>query len=293
MACNINLPLGKGDSSSNLGDLKKLGISNVDFSYATYEATQSIESIRAYIEEDATYVITPNITGADVTASEAVTETDAYSQDRDTRNTPGSMILYFDSNPCQWKAFVKSLNRNKYYIDLYLIGEGKNWKYLQNTDTGTYKPFKVQLNALSPGLGFDNKIQQYRLRVNFDNVDQFDNASIVELIDPLIDYEDAMPVGWDYNLVGAYAATNQDIKVWERCCRSSLMTQTPTARIIDQNVDTPAVSAGAPVDGVSTLTITKESSPVTLVAGEYIDFVLESKTVDVVDYTSNVIRVKG
>jgi hypothetical protein len=118
---------------------------------------------------------------------------------------------------------------------------------------------------------------------------------LVELVDDLTDYQELMPIGWYWEWASTYATSDRDILVGLRCDRSNdaYMTETPTARIISSNVDTPAVTAGAPVNGVSTLTITKESSPVTLVAGDYIKFTLESKTSAVVDKTTDIIEFKA
>lgn len=290
MACTLNTALGKADCNANYGDPKMLGISNTKISYANYEAAQAIASVQALIEEDATYFVTPNFTSFDSTNSEPVTETDGYGRDRDTRNTPGSDLFYLDSNPCDFNNYVNSINKGSYYIEVFF---SNNYKLLTKKSDGTLEPLKGQVNAVPVGVpSLDNKIQQYRLKINWDNVEQMENVVLVQLVDDLIDYQELMPVGWSWDWNTAYAATARDIKIWERCDRTSLMTQTPTARLIDWNVDTPAVTAGAPTLGVSTLTITKAGTPVALVAGDYIKFVLEFKTGAVVDYTTDVITFK-
>jgi len=290
MACNLSIPLGKADCAANYGDPKMLGISSANISYANYEAAQSISAVQAAIEENSTYVVTSNFTGLDVTNSEPVTETDGYGRDVDTRNTPGSAIVYLDSNPCDHNNYVGNFQKGTYYVEVFF---SNNYKLLRRKSDGTLEPLKAQLNAMPVGVpGLDNKIQQYRLKMNWSNVEQFEDVVLVELVDELIDYQELMPIGWSWQWNGAYAATSRDIKVWERCDRTSLMTQTPVARIINSNVDTPAVTGGAPTDGVSTLTITKESSPVALTSGDYIKFVLEFKTGSVVDYTTDVILFK-
>lgn len=290
MACTLTNALGKSDCNANYGDPKMLGISNIKTTYASYEAAQSIASVQTAMEQNATYFVTPNLTGLDATMSEAVTETDGYGQDRDTRNTPGSSIFYLDSNPCDFNNYVGNLNKGTYYIEPYF---SNNYKLLRKKSDGTLEGFKGQINAMPVGVpSLDNKIQQYRMKVNWNNVEQFENIVLVELVDDLIDYQEMMPVGWDWAFTNSYAATNVSIKIWERCDRTALMTQTPTARIISSNVDTPAVSAGAPTAGVSVLTATKSGTPETLVSGDFIKFVLEFKTGSVIDYTTDIITIK-
>ena len=290
MACNLNLPLGVADCQSNYGDPKMLGISKEKISYATYGAAQSIASVQALIEEDSSYVVTKKFSNLEVTASDEVSEENGYGESVHVRNTPGSAIVYLETNPCDFTNYTRAFNGGVYYVEVFF---GNGFKLLTQKSDGTLEPLKAQLNAIPVGMpALDNKHQQFKMTMKWDNIDQLQNTVLVDIVDDLIDYEELMPVGWNNEWASAYAASDKDIKVWERCETSNLMSQTPTARIIESNVDTPAVTAGAPTAGVSTLTITKASTPVTLVAGDYIKFVLESKTGSVVDYSTNEIIFK-
>jgi len=292
MPCNLGQALGKADCNANYGDPKMLGISTQNISYATYGAAQSIASVQALIEEDQSYIVTPNFTNFDPSGSEPVTETDGYGNDIDTRNIKGSDLFYLDSNPCDFSNYTTNLKKGTYYVEIYFSNK---FKLLQKKSDGTLAPFKAQVNAIPVGVpGLENKVQQYKLKLNYKGVEQFENVQLVELVDELTDYQELMPIGWYSEWASTYATSDRDILVGLRCDRSNaaFMTETPTARIISSNVDTPAVIAGAPVNGVSALTITKASSPVPLVGPDYITFVLETKTVDVVDKTTDQITFK-
>jgi hypothetical protein len=162
MPCNLGQALGKADCNANYGDPKMLGISTQNISYATYGAAQSIASVQALIEEDQTYIVTPNLQGFDATMSEPVTETNGYGRDTDTRNTPGSDLFYVDSNPCDFSNYTDNLKKGSYYVEVYFSNK---FKLLQKKTDGTLAPFKGQVNAISVGVpSLDNKIQCRTIR---------------------------------------------------------------------------------------------------------------------------------
>mgnify|MGYP000922228561 CR=1 FL=1 len=280
MSCSsTGLSLGMASCISNYGDPKMFGISSIKKTYASIGAAQSIESVKAAIEEDATMIVTKDINGVESTNVEAVTEDNSFGTTNFLRNTPGNDVIYLKSNPADFNGFVGGFKGGTYYVEPYLSG---NVKLLHKNADGTLQGFKGQLVASPVGMpAFDGKNQQYRLNCYWDNAADWENVVLVPLVDDLSDYVDLMPVGWEADYTTAYAATNQSIKVWERGDITALMSQTPVVRVIGSNVDTPAISAGAPALGVSILTATKAASPVTLAAGDYIQFMWMTSSVDV------------
>lgn len=289
------LSLGMVDCISNYGDPKMFGISNIKTSYANIGAARSIESVRALIEEDASMIVSKDINGGELTPPEMQSEENSFGKTGFLRIKPANDVIFLKTNPADYNGFVGAFHGETYWIEPYLVGGGNsNFKILHKNDDGTLSAFPAEVVAVPVGVPtFEGKNQAFKLNLLWDNIEDWNNVVLIPLVDPLSDYEDLMPIGWDNEAAGAYAATEQDFRFWERNDVSALMTQTPTARIIDQNVAAPVVTFGAPVLGVSTITATKESSPVTMVAGEFITFVPESKTGSVVDYTSNEITIKG
>lgn len=290
MAC-ATLSLGMAACTKPHGDPKMFGFSNIETSYPSIGAARSIESVRALIEEDASMIVTKDIHGGEFTPPEAQLEENSFGKSSFLRNKPANDVIWLKTNPADYNGFVGAFQGESYWIEPYLAPKVK---LLKRNGDGTLSGFKGEVVATPVGVpGFEGKNQAFKLQILWDNIEDWSNVVLVPLVDDLSDYEDLMPIGWDYEAAGAYAATEQDFRLWERTNVSALMTQTPTTRIIDQNVASPAVSAGAPVLGVTTITATKDAAPVTMVAGEFITFVLEDKTGSVVNYTSNPITIKG
>jgi hypothetical protein len=292
MSClTLTLPAGASSCIADYGDPKMLGISKVNNIYSTLAAAKSTAGVKAWIDTSLSMIVTNDFQGLESTPPEPVTESTGFGANRDTRFTPGGMIVHLFSNPYAFNSMVTNLAGGTYWIELYLAN---GYKLLHRNDNGTYCGFKGQITAVPVGIpGLDNKVQQYKLRVNWANVDQFKNVELVQLVDTLDEYVALMPTALGYEMVDStYAATKISITLFDLADRTSLVSDTLTATIVDSNVVSAAITVAAPTAGVSELTITKASSPVTLASGDWIKFRLHKKTSSVYNSITEIITLK-
>jgi len=292
------LPLGMSPIIEYYGDPKMLGISNVNNTYANLTAAKSTAGCKAWVDTALSMHITQSFQDLEATKPEAVTESTGFGANRVTRFTPGGIIVYLDSNPWSHNSAVKNFTGGRYYCELYL---GSGHKLLHKNSNGTYCGFLAQASAVPTGIpGLTDKTKQYTLRLDWENVDQFKDVEIVELVDPLADYLALNPTALGYTMVAStYAATNINITLFALADKTALVTDTLTATIIDSydsvtgtTMVSAAVTVGAPSSGVSALTITKGSSPVTLVSGDWIKFKLHKKTSAIFNTMTEIITLK-
>jgi len=300
MSCStLTLPAGASTCIADYGDPKMLGISNTNNIYSGINAARSTAGVKAWVDTSLSMIITNDFQGLESTQPEPVTESTGFGANRDTRFNPGGMIVHLFSNPYAFNSMVGNLAGGVYWIELYLAN---GYKLLHKNDNGTYQGFKGQVTAVPVGIpGLDNKVQQYKLRVNWSNVDQFKNVELVQLVDTLDEYVALNPTALGYELVDStYSSTKINVTLFALADRTSLVTDTLAATIVDSYDATTglamvsaAVSVAAPNSGVSELTITKNTGPaVTLASGDWIKFKLHKKTSSVYNSITEIITLK-
>ncbi|MCK5344231.1 MAG: hypothetical protein KAR20_12545 [Candidatus Heimdallarchaeota archaeon] len=262
----------------------------VDF--ATVGAFQSLESHRVLIQESLTEYIPLGIKGYESTPGTLNKETSDFDGSSVvTFEGPPSIIMDIQSNPCDWNELMAQLTGEGFRIGFVMKKTGD--VMVAVLADGSVKGFLANAFASSPTLRPQGEsFQSYKLSLDFQNVQEFRQFNLISMpFNPTVELPTRMPIGLTMKQAGAYAVSDVNVTVFERC--AGAYAGTPTVEEIESYDSV----TGLPIDSFSssvvnntggsyTLTLEKDSTPVTLVAGDWVIIKVATKTGSVFDYVS-------
>jgi len=292
-SCSSIVPSSKASTACLLDVPTNLLITKPTFEFANYVAAENSENYRIGIQEGATinaltmYPTLPMRSVA-VTKPAPNNETDGSGAQTGTFLPPGSAIVDLKVSACDFKEMLTSMQGGIYRT---FIGLGANKLMGTMKPNGVIRGFTGQIIA-NP-IGFptkDAKLTEMQLHINFEDVEEFNNFVIIELPIALSELTEFTALGLNAMVKTPLAASDMTVKVNQRCT-DTLESEVLTAEIVSTNItDTPDVAVGVASNGEYIITLQKSATPEDLVAGDYINYILVTKTTNVYDKVSNVIE---
>ncbi len=263
-------------------------------SWNSVGAVDNIETLRVILQETRKGFIV-EFNGTEPGAAEATDETTGFGQTITTSISAPTLTGYVKTNACDFAQMLDALNGGTYNVAFFL----KNGGFLvvdelQNKDS-KLRGFLAQVYALNLGIpGIDNQAQQFRIKVNFMDADEFRKYKVVSVHYGVRDLLELLPLGLTADVTTPYNSTSGEIvlQVYTRCSPDDVETDTLTSEIVGKTQGiTPTVTPSAGTDGEYTITIAEGAGQ--LAAGEYVRFFLCVKDGDVYEKISNVIEVEA
>lgn len=207
-----------------------------------------------------------------------------------------SGVFYLDTNFCDYKNALNTLNGGTYSV-VYILEDGSILGYLHSD--GKVGGFTARINAITKGIPTkDDLDMNYRVFINHTNYSQFESSALV-LTSWKVDVElaAAMPLGFSTFVTTAYETAGGTVKVYvsERCGDPVTALTTVEFIITETNdLDTPVVSTCVD-DGLGhyTLTLEKSAVPEAMEAGDYMIIQVQAKTGAVYDNISNELLIQA
>lgn len=187
------------------------------------------------------------------------------------------LIGFVERSYCDYKTLYDIDHQDKEIVLLLKSGVAWHTKNSSDVKTGFRSGISIRKNAPSA----DNSVENFPVYMDFQYVDDLNNAEITSLNFSIKELDDAVPVGLNMSLVTAYAAGDVVVQINKRC------TLTPFADITDQtsfeilepasgstdlDIDVTAAALTSASIGRYTLTIQRNASstPADLTSGVWI-----------------------
>lgn len=261
-------------------------------SFATIGAFQSLENHRVAIQEELKEYVPLGIKGYESTPGTLNKETSDFDGSSVvTFEGPPSIIMDLQSNPCDWGELMAQLDGAGFRIGFVMKKTGDIM--VSVLADGTVKGFLANVYAMSPTLRPQGEsFQSYKLSVDFQNLTEFRTFNIIDMpFNPSVELPTRMPAGLTMKTAGSYAASDINVTVFERCSGAytgTLIVEEITSYDSVTNLPIDSFSSSVVNNGAGsyTLTLEKDSTPVTLVAGDWVNIRVATKTGNVYDYVS-------
>lgn len=289
--------VGAGGINANcakvVGAMKVPMITLPEASWTNRADFQNTETMRVKIQEALSVFIVREINGADVTQPELVNETTGFGKQVATRVTPGSVMAYIESNSCDFNEMMAAYSGGIYKI-VSFTEDNKMQAHIKRN--GVIEGFEAQVYAVPFGVGgVDNQTQQWRLQINWTNVDQFKSVVTVNSVKSARGLLELVPAGISAEVKTDYVVGTgiQVVNVFDRCDPTTIETDVLTAEIVDPGTEIGATSSpSSNSDGTYDVTIQDgEAIPGNLELGDYVKYRLVKKTGDIYEKISNAIIV--
>lgn len=275
-----------------LATAKGVAIHDPATSFATKTAASSLEGWRVLQEETLKLYVLKALSGTEVTAIEGVEETDGFGNKHVGAFNPPSMIMNLNTNPADFAELVKKGSQT--VRGIIFNEDGK--KMATQGANGIIRGYEAQMVAIPLAPQGSNergaKKAMYKVHLNFQEVDEFNNTVVWDDGNKLSDYLENMPIGYDQEITSPLSTDSMSVKITKRGDITVLGTDTFTAEIISSNnCAAPSVTVGAITAGVSVLTI-YSTGTTPLVAGQSITYRLVKKTSSIYDIITNELTAK-
>jgi len=274
-------------------------IFDADKSFATVGAFQALEGHRVAIQEELKEYVPVGIKGYESTPGTLNKETSDFDGSSVvTYEGPPSVIMDLQTNPCDWGELMAQLTGGVFRIGFIMKKTGD--VMVSVLADGRVKGFLANVYAMSPTLRPQGEsFQSYKLSVDFQNVNEFRLFNLVDMpFNPTVELPTRMPLGLTMKTAGSYAASDINVTVYERCGDPYTGTLT-----VEEITSYDSVT-GLPIDSFSssvvnngggsyTLTLEKDAVPATLVAGDWVNIRVATKTSLVYDYVSGELLINA
>jgi len=301
MACSLGgIPNGQVLKECINEQLTSLIVFDNDVSFTNYVDAENSETWRALIQEgtlasDIQAYISLDVYNVTSTQPSPNKETDGAGNETTTRFAAGSAIFNLRTNPCDFKQILQTMQGGSYK---FALGLGENKVMLvENNKTGVLKGFSGQGTSHPYFPAKDAKIEEFKIEINWSDVNEWRNYRIIELPISLKELAEFTPLGLDMQVKTQLASSDMDVKVATRCAASisDLETDTLTGEVTKfyAGLDTPTASPAAGTSaGDYTVTVQKSAVPEDLEQGDFIEYQVVKKTGSVYEKVSNVVRAQ-
>jgi len=288
----LNAGGANSDCAALIGAMKAPLITLPDVEWDSRSDFQNTETMRAKIQEDLGVYITRKISGADITQPEARNETTGFGAQITTGVTPGSVIVYLESNSCDFNEMMSAYNGGTFRIVSFDEDNMLNGHLKSN---GKITGFEAQIYAIPISVGaVDNQVQQWRLLINWKDAEQFRSRARVASPKSLEGLLEWMPSGIYADVNTVYNTTSgiQVINAFKRCDFATIETEVLTGEVIDNGTAlSPTAVPTSNADGTYDVLVQKGAVPGNLANGDYLIYRVVKKTGDIYDKISNRIVV--
>lgn len=289
-SCGAFLSAGLGDCNGRTQPIIGVLISAKNTTY-TYAELQTIAKTKTNISLAAGIVsIYVPVSGFNNTSDEANVETSSTGiKSVFTQPVPSARIS-LDRSFDDYRQFFR-MNSTVVEVE-FITSDAKRGLIMQSN--GVYKGLRGQIFAASAFPNFENNQEAHPIDIFFKDVAEFQNLEFMQMSYTASEIEGLVPVGLTLRATGAYATPAGTIAVKATKRNSAVgYAGLDTWVIIDSNVADAAVTATAGTDGSYSLLVQKESTPVDLVAGDYVT-VQANKTVSTyATYITNPLTING
>lgn len=292
MSCTvINAGGANSDCAAIIGAMKAPLITLPDAEWSSRSDFQNTETMRVKIQEALSVYVPRAINGADITQPEATNETTGFGNQITTRVTPGSVIVYMESNSCDFNEMMSAYSGGAFKVVSY---DEDNMLNGHLKPDGKIEGFEAQIFAVPISVaGVDNQVQQWRLLINWKDAEQFRSRARVVSPKSLKGLLEWMPGGIYADVNTAYNTTSgiQVINAFKRCDFSTPETEVLTGEILDNGTVTGATaSPSSNADGTYDVTI-QDGTPANLANGDYLTYRVVKKSGSIYEKISNKIIV--
>lgn len=184
------------------------------------------------------------------------------------------LVGFLDKSYCDYKTLYDLDGKEKDVI-LYLKS-GKVW-HTSNSDLDDIG-FRAKLSIRKNAPGADNSVENFPIYVDFQYIEDLDNAKLTTLAFSVKELVDSMPVGLAMTVTTAYASGVVTVDITKRCSIAPFASITDetsfevlytVAGSTDLDIDVTAVDKTSAAVGRYILTIQKDASgtPANLTAG--------------------------
>lgn len=293
--CSVTAPNG-----ANINCLRSLDaaiamvILDPSTSWDSVASIDNLETLRVILQETRKGFIV-EFNGSEVGAAEATDETTGFGQTITTSISAPTLTGYVKTNACDFVEMLDALDGGTYNVAFFLKGGGLLVvDELQNKDS-KLRGFLAQVYALNIGIpGIDNQTQQYRIKVNFMDADEFRKYKLVSVHYGIRDLMELLPLGLTADVVTPYNSTSGEIElqVYTRCSPDDTLSEVLTAEVVGSTQGI-TVTATPTANGDGSYTVAIAVSATVLSTGEYARFFLCSKDGDIYEKISNIIEVEA
>lgn len=261
-------------------------------SFANAGAFKALENHRVNIQESLSEYLPVGIKGYESTPGELNKETSDFDgSSRVTFEGPPAIILDIQTSPGDFNEMMAQLKGEGYRVGFIMKKTGD--VMVSVLPDGTIKGFLGNVFAQAPTLRPQGEaFQSYKLSIDFQNVQEFREFALIDMpFNPTVELVSKMPLGLTMKTAGAYATSDINVTITER--DGTAYTGTVTVDELDSYDSV----TGLPIDSFSssvvnngggsyTLTLEKNAVPETLVAGDFVQIRVATKTGSVYDYVS-------
>ena len=268
-----------------------------DQSFASIGAFKSIEAHRVKIQEGLSEYIPVGIKGYESTPGELTLETSDFDQSsKVTFEGPPSLIMDIATNPADFNEMMAQLTGGGYRIGFIMKITGDVMVNIQ--PDGSIQGFLANVFAQAPTLRPQGEsFMSYKVSANFQRVNEFRSFGLIDVpFNPAVELLSRMPLGLTMRAAGAYAVSDINVLVTDRAGTAytgTLIVEEIASYDSVTNLQIDSFSSSVVNNGAGsyTLTLEKDSSPVTLVPGDFVTIRVATKTSDVYDYVSGELTV--
>ncbi len=268
-------------------------------SFASKAAFKSLEIHRVKIQESLSEFLPVGIKGYESTPGTVNKETSDFDGSSVvTYEGPPSVIMDIQTNPADYNEMMAKFQGGAYRIGFVMKKTGD--VMVPIFPDGSIKGFLGNVFAQAPTLRPQGEsFQTYKLSIDFQNVNEFRSFELVDMpFNPTVELPSRMPLGLTVRAAGSYAASDINVTIETR-------DGTPYAgTVVVEEIESFDSVTGLPIDSFSssvvnngagsyTLTLEKDSTPVTLVTGDFVLLRVATKTSDVYDYVSGDLLVNA
>jgi hypothetical protein len=296
--CSVLQPNGTNqDCLVPLSEVKNLLICDKDVIF-TWSEKDVLANWTNKIKQDLTIYAVAGLDSYNVTTDDPNIVTGPVSKSKTITNTPvPSFEAFLDSNACDFKQLLGTLKGGTYGV-FYELQDGSIMGTLDQSgnNIGSLKPLRAKITANTKGFQEIDSVQAFRVYVNHTSYKEFEDQFYLEPVWDTAELAEAMPVGLNMVMTGAYASGDQAVQVKVRCGSNytGLLVADFDEDETQGNVDTPAITAVADNGGGAyDLTAQKDAVPANLVTGDVLACRVKVLSGSDVTHISNWIYIEG
>ena len=275
--CITNLPAGIDTSCFAFeSPVKNILIVGTSHSYASVAAAMSKAAWTADIASLAAYV--PNgLASYEPKSEEPKYNTTAYGKKFLVRDAMPAAQMLLETGSGDFAELLKTLRGGLYRV-FFLLENGSIKGFVD--DDGTFKGFSARVHAHTDGVQkLDAPEGFYPVELMFEEYEEFVNGYVLNITwNAPRELVAAMPFGLSMVTAGAYNETTGVQSVYITSRGGSPYSGLTASDFIvkSANVDTPVITTATDKgSGLYDLTVNKESTPVALAAGDFVELRVE------------------
>lgn len=274
--CVGGLPAGISECTQGLDTIRNIVIMKAGTSFADVSKVLNLSEWKKLFNTDLTAFSPAVLDSYERTTDEPTINTTTFGKKKFVREAVPSMVVYVDTNLCDFNEQRAALKGGTYSVVFILENGGI---MMTKGDLDTWGGFTANITAAGSDIPLQDAVENsFPIYINFDNVYEFTRSHVfvAEAWNPLYQFPNAMPEG-----LGAYETVVYDtagggtvsVQVNERCGDPALGLVTADFEVLSSNKLTDVtIVASETGDGLYELTIQKDAVPANLDSGDWVTF---------------------